>query len=183
MGHIPVLFTESLDLLCIKPDGVYVDMTIGGFGHGKALCEQLSEHGSYIGIDLDMDAIERASQYIDRMSCHMYLFNDSYHNIDLILSSLDIDKVDGCLLDMGVSSFQLDEASRGFSFVNEGPLDMRMNTNAEKSAWNVINEYPESEIRHILQVYGEERYAGNIAKKICLLLRIPHLLFSIISNN
>ncbi|MBE6038096.1 MAG: 16S rRNA (cytosine(1402)-N(4))-methyltransferase RsmH [Anaerofustis stercorihominis] len=165
-GHIPVMYEECLQALNIKPDGVYLDMTLGGFGHGRGICERLSENGIYIGLDLDKDAIERGYQRSSDLKNKCHFVHSNYKDFDKVLDSLEIPYVDGILVDLGVSSFQLDEGDRGFSFRNDGPLDMRMNTDAPLSAKDVVNEYDETELKRIIFEYGEERFAPQIARRI-----------------
>lgn len=158
--HISVLFEETLDSLNIKPDGLYVDCTCGGAGHSKAILERL-ENGKLVAIDRDPDAIEVIKERIgsdDRVE----IVNDNFSNIKSILNGR---KADGILADLGVSSFQLDNAQRGFSFHKDAPLDMRMSKTG-KSAFDVVNGYSEQELANIINRYGEEKFARNIAKNI-----------------
>lgn len=166
MAHIPVLLEETIKELNITPDGVYVDMTIGGFGHGAAICERLSERGIYIGFDLDREAIKRAEALSSGFACRVVLIHDNFHNFKCRLSDMGINSANGILADLGVSSFQIDEAERGFSFMKEGPLDMRMDSSSGISAEEVVNNYSFEELKKILQVYGEERFAHSIASSI-----------------
>ena len=158
--HISVLFEETLDSLNIKPDGLYVDCTCGGAGHSKAILERL-KNGKLVAIDRDPDAIEVIKERIgsdDRVE----IVNDNFSNIKSILNGR---KADGILADLGVSSFQLDNAQRGFSFHKDAPLDMRMSKTG-KSAFDVVNGYSEQELANIINRYGEEKFARNIAKNI-----------------
>lgn len=158
--HISVLFEETLDSLNIKPGGLYVDCTCGGAGHSKAILERL-ENGKLVAIDRDPDAIEVIKERIgsdDRVE----IVNDNFSNIKSILNGR---KADGILADLGVSSFQLDNAQRGFSFHKDAPLDMRMSKSG-KSAFDVVNGYSEQELANIINRYGEEKFARNIAKNI-----------------
>ena len=166
MAHIPVMYDECLKGLNIRPDGIYVDMTVGGFGHGRGICEELSEKGTYIGFDLDEQALVRAEEKAGGLVCRRILIHDNYHNFRSHLDTLGVEKVDGILIDLGVSSFQIDEADRGFSFMREGPLDMRMDRTAAVSACDVINGYSKEALTDILRTYGEERYAASIASGI-----------------
>ncbi len=166
MAHIPVLFEETIDALNIIPDGVYVDMTIGGFGHGAAICEKLSEKGMYVGFDLDETAIEKAKKLSSFFSCKVVLIHDNFHNLKERLHEIGIFSVNGVLADLGVSSFQIDEAERGFSFMKDGPLDMRMDSSSGISAMEVVNTYSFEELKRILQDYGEEKFAHSIAASI-----------------
>lgn len=164
-NHFPVLYKETLEGLCIKPDGVYVDGTLGGSGHSKGILEA-NPTVKLIANDLDLTAIENAKErlapYLDRVT----FINDDYKNIIYHLDRLGIDKVDGILLDLGVSSYQIDTADRGFSYVKDAALDMRMNQSQSLSAYEVVNGYSEEDLTRILFEYGEERYARYIAKKI-----------------
>ena len=164
--HISVLFEETLDSLNIKPGGLYVDCTCGGAGHSKAILERL-ENGKLVAIDRDPDAIEVIKERIgsdDRVE----IVNDNFSNIKSILNGR---KADGILADLGVSSFQLDNAQRGFSFHKDAPLDMRMSKSG-KSAFDVVNGYSEQELANIINRYGEEKFARNIAKNIVKLRNV-----------
>lgn len=164
--HISVLYDECIDGLAIKKDGVYVDGTIGGGGHSFGICERLSDKGVLIGIDQDTQALEAAEKRLEQFKNKRIFINDNYSNIKEIIRELGINGIDGALLDIGVSSFQLDEKDRGFSYMNDAPLDMRMNTNNSFSAFDVVNSYSESELSRIIHEYGEERWAKRIAKFI-----------------
>ena len=166
--HKSVLLDEVIEGLAIKPDGVYVDGTLGGAGHAKEVCKRLGDTGHFVGIDQDEDAIkvstERLSEYGDKVDN----VRSNYAGMVSVLEDLHIDKVDGILLDLGVSSFQLDTADRGFSYRMDAPLDMRMDNRQEVSAATVVNEYTESELFHIIKDYGEDKFAKNIAKHIVM---------------
>lgn len=166
--HKSVLLDEVIEGLAIKPDGVYVDGTLGGAGHAKEVCKRLGDTGHFVGIDQDEDAIkvstERLSEYGDKVD----IVRSNYAGMVSVLEDLHIDKVDGILLDLGVSSFQLDTADRGFSYRMDAPLDMRMDNRQEVSAATVVNEYTESELFHIIKDYGEDKFAKNIAKHIVM---------------
>ena len=166
--HKSVLLDEVIEGLAIKPDGVYVDGTLGGAGHAKEVCKRLGDTGHFVGIDQDEDAIkvstERLSEYGDKVD----IVRSNYAGMVSVLEDLHIDKVDGILLDLGVSSFQLDTADRGFSYRMDAPLDMRMDNRQEVSAASVVNEYTESELFHIIKDYGEDKFAKNIAKHIVM---------------
>ncbi len=164
--HTSVLLKECIENLNIKEDGIYVDGTMGGAGHSKEICSRLSEKGIFIGIDQDLDAINVAKERLAPYKCKKYFIHDNYSNIVSILQNLEIDGIDGALLDIGVSSFQLDNAQRGFSYMNDANLDMRMNRELNFSAYNVINEYSEDELNRIIKDYGEERWSRRIAKFI-----------------
>ena len=163
--HFPVLYKEVIAGLKINPNGIYVDGTLGGGGHSKGILEHL-ENGKLIANDLDAVAIENAkeklSSYLDKIT----FINDDYKNLNKNLDLLGIDQIDGVLLDLGVSSYQLDTPERGFSYVKDARLDMRMNENQKLSAYEVVNEYSEKRLSEILFEYGEERYARKIASRI-----------------
>lgn len=164
--HTSVLLSETIDNLKIKPDGIYVDGTLGGAGHACEVAARLSQKGRLIGIDQDMAAIlaskERLKDYHDRVT----IVRDNYCNMPSILASLDIDLVDGIVLDLGVSSYQLDTKERGFSYREEALLDMRMDQRQSKTAADVVNGYTESELYRMIRNYGEDQFAKNIAKHI-----------------
>jgi len=163
--HIPVLLNEVLNGLNIKEDGIYVDGTLGGAGHSLCICEKLTR-GKLIGIDQDADAIKAASDKLQRYGDKCVIVKSNYENIFTVLSSLGIEKVDGILLDLGVSSYQLDTPERGFSYKMDAPLDMRMDREGAVTASDIINGYPEKELFRIIRDYGEDRFAKNIAKHI-----------------
>lgn len=163
--HISVLLEEVLDGLNIKEDGIYVDGTLGGAGHSIEIVKKLTT-GKLIGIDQDENALKKASEVLEEYSDKVILVHDNYENIDQVLKRLGIDKVDGILLDLGVSSHQLDEKSRGFSHNNDAELDMRMDRTSSLTAKDVVNKYSEKELENVLFNYGEERWARRIAKFI-----------------
>lgn len=165
MEHIPVLLKECLDGLNIKQDGIYVDGTLGRAGHSMEIVKRLDK-GRLIGIDRDMAAIEKAGSILAAYKEKVTLVQGDFREIGRILDGLRIEKVDGMLFDLGVSSPQLDDAGRGFSYMTDAPLDMRMDRNAGLSASDIINEWPERDLKRILYEYGEERYAPRIAAKI-----------------
>jgi len=169
--HTPVLLEESVKSLEIKPDGIYVDCTMGGGGHSRAIAERLTvgkANGKLICIDRDMDAIKNArvemKHYIENNT--IFIIHSNFSNIKDILQNLKIDKVDGILMDLGVSSYQLDTAERGFSYQHDAPLDMRMSQSDELTAYDIVNTYDRYELSKIISAYGEERYAMNIANRI-----------------
>lgn len=162
--HIPVLANETVDGLAVKKGGVYVDCTLGGGGHSGIVLSKL-EDGKLIAIDQDEYAISRAKEHLSEYSDKVVYVNDNFRNIKTILTEHAPDGVDGIMMDLGVSSFQLDIPERGFSYNNDAPLDMRMSQKG-KSAYDVVNTYPESEIRRILFEYGEEKFAPKIASLI-----------------
>ena len=163
--HVSVLLDECIDALQIRPDGIYLDGTLGGAGHACEVARRLVT-GTLIGIDRDPAALEAASARLAPYAGRVRLVHGNFSDLDAILDNLGIPAVDGMLFDLGVSSPQLDEASRGFSYMADAPLDMRMNPEDTLTAWTVVNEWPRSELRRILQDYGEERYAGLIAAAI-----------------
>lgn len=161
--HTSVLFEECMEGLAIKPDGIYVDGTLGGGGHSSGICERLSEKGTLIGIDRDTDALQAAKQRLQKYTCRKIFVQNNYSNIKEVLEELQIKEIDGALLDLGVSSFQLDNPDRGFSYMQEAPLDMRMNQDDTFTAYDVVNDYDAKELRGIITRYGEERWAARIA--------------------
>lgn len=163
--HVPVLLEEVINGLDIKEDGIYVDCTLGGAGHSSEILKRLSKKGRLIGIDQDLNALKAAKERLSTYDNVTYVHNNFY-NIDEILQELDIDRVDGILMDLGVSSHQLDTAERGFSYMKDAPLDMRMNTEKEVSAYEVVNGYSEDELIRIFRDFGEERFAKRIASMI-----------------
>lgn len=163
--HISVLLNEVIESLNIKEDGIYVDCTLGGAGHSNEILKRLSSKGRLIGIDQDTNALEAAKEKLKNYQNVTYV-HDNFYNIDAILRELKIDKVDGILMDLGVSSYQLDTAERGFSYMKDAPLDMRMNREKGFSAYDVVNEYSASELLRIMRDYGEEKFAKRIAQFI-----------------
>lgn len=164
--HKPVLLNECIEGLKIKPDGIYVDGTLGGAGHSSVIVKKLSSDGTLIGIDRDTEALAAAQQKLENYNNVKYV-HGNHDDIKLILDKLGIEKVDGILLDLGVSSYQLDEKSRGFSYIGENELDMRMDKTQQLTAKEVVNIYSEEKLAQIISDYGEERFAKNIAKNIC----------------
>lgn len=164
--HKPVLLNECIEGLNIKPDGIYVDGTIGGAGHSLEIVKRLSEKGLLIGIDRDEEALKAAKNKLKEFKNVKYI-HGNHDDIKRLLKEQGIEKVDGILLDLGVSSYQLDEKSRGFSYIEDARLDMRMDKTQSIDAEFVINEYSEDELFKIISEFGEERYAKNIAKNIC----------------
>lgn len=161
--HTPVLLDQCIENLNIRPDGIYVDGTLGGGGHSFHICERLSEQGMLIGIDRDRDALEAAEKRLRGFSCRKYFVQSNYADIRTVLAEKGIEKIDGALLDIGVSSFQLDNAERGFSYMQDAPLDMRMNREDDLTAYDVVNSYDRDELTRIIREYGEERWASRIA--------------------
>lgn len=164
--HKSVLLYETVDSLNIKPDGIYVDGTLGGGGHAYEVCKRLGDHGRLIGIDQDADAIAAASERLSEFQDKVTIVRSNYENIASVLSDLGIAKVDGIYLDLGVSSYQLDTASRGFTYREDAPLDMRMDQRNTQTAADIVNTYSEMELYRIIRDYGEDRFAKNIAKHI-----------------
>lgn len=163
--HISVLLNECIENLNIRPDGIYVDGTLGMGGHSEQILKRLTS-GRLIGIDRDESAIARAGERLKEYSDRLTLVHSNFSDVAAVLDELGIDGVDGMLFDLGVSSPQLDESERGFSYMNDAPLDMRMDNSSELTAWNVVNEWAEEELVRILFDYGEERYARRIAARI-----------------
>ena len=166
-NHYSVLLEECIENLNIKPDGVYVDGTLGGAGHSYQICQRLSEKGRLVGIDQDKDAICAASKRLEEFRDRVTIVRSNYSDMKQVLHELGIEKVDGILLDLGVSSFQLDTPERGFTYREENaPLDMRMDDRQTLTAKDIVNEYPEMELFRIIRDYGEDKFAKNIAKHI-----------------
>ena len=166
--HISVLLDETIDGVDIKPDGIYVDGTLGGGGHSYEILKRLSPKGRLIGIDQDGEALKAAGERLKEFENQITLVRSNYCEIDKVLKELNVEKVDGILLDIGVSSYQLDNLERGFSYKSDAPLDMRMDTRQELTAADVVNTYSENELFKIIKDYGEDKFAKNIAKHIVL---------------
>ena len=164
--HIPVLYYETLDNLVINPDGIYIDCTLGGGSHSEGILERLSDKGLLISIDQDTNAIEYSKKRLEKFGSKWKVFKGNFENIDTIAYMAGVDKVDGILMDIGVSSKQLDDPKRGFSYRYDVKLDMRMNTEQKISAYDVVNTYSEEQLSKIIFEYGEERHARKIAKLI-----------------
>ena len=164
--HIPVLYYETLDNLVINPDGIYIDCTLGGGSHSEGILERLSDKGLLISIDQDSNAIEYSKKRLEKFGSKWKVFKGNFENIDTIAYMAGVDKVDGILMDIGVSSKQLDDPDRGFSYRYDVKLDMRMNTDQKISAYDVVNTYSEEQLSKIIFEYGEERHARKIAKLI-----------------
>ncbi len=165
-SHFSVLLDECIENLNIKPDGVYVDGTAGGAGHSSKIAERLSESGLLIPIDQDEDAIKVITKRLEPFGDRVKIVRDNFSNIKNVLDSVGVEKIDGLLLDLGVSSYQLDTAERGFSYMADAPLDMRMDNRAARSAYNVINEYSADDLKRIIYDFGEERFAPKIVAGI-----------------
>lgn len=164
--HVPVLWKETVDMLRVRSGGVYVDGTLGGCGHALEVCRRMGD-GRFIGIDRDAEALENAQERLKEYQGRVTLVHRNYADIKDILQELQIEAVDGAMLDLGVSSYQLDNGERGFSYMHDAPLDMRMNREDKKSAYDVVNGYSESELTRVIRSYGEERFASSIARGIC----------------
>lgn len=161
--HTSVLFLETIKNLNIKPEGVYADGTLGGGGHASGICEKLNQKGIFIGIDRDGDAIRAAAERLKDYPCRKIFAQSNYANIKDVLKEQGIENIRGAILDLGVSSFQLDNHERGFSYMQEAPLDMRMNAGDSLTAEIVVNEYSGKELTDIIRRYGEERWASRIS--------------------
>ena len=165
-SHKSVLLSETIDNLSVKPEGIYVDGTLGGGGHAFQVCEKLSSKGRFVGIDQDASAIAAASERLAPFEKQVSIVRSNYEAMPQVLRDLGIQKVDGIVLDLGVSSHQLDTADRGFSYREDAPLDMRMDQRQQMTAKDIVNGYSESELYRIIRDYGEDRFAKNIAKHI-----------------
>lgn len=163
--HVSVLLNDCIEGLNIKENGIYVDGTLGGGGHSLEILKNLSSEGLLIGIDQDTDALKAAGIRLQDFSNVKYV-HSNFYNIDKVLSDLEIEKIDGMLMDLGVSSYQLDTGDRGFSYMQDAELDMRMNRENDLSAYEVVNDYSEEEIYRIIRDYGEEKFAKRIARFI-----------------
>ncbi len=164
--HKSVLLNETIDGLNIQPDGIYVDGTLGGGGHAYEVCRRLGDKGSIVGIDQDAAAIEAAGNRLKDYGEKVTIVRSNYCDMKSKLHELGIDKVDGIVLDLGVSSYQLDTAERGFSYREDAPLDMRMDTRQKMTARDIVNDYEEMELYRVIRDYGEDKFAKNIAKHI-----------------
>lgn len=164
--HTSVLPEESVDNLSIKSNGIYVDGTTGGGGHSQLIADKLSSEGRLIAIDRDKDALDAANRNLKDVKCRVDFVHSNYTEIKSVLNNLNISKIDGALLDLGVSSFQLDNEQRGFSYMKDAPLDMRMDAEDDFSAEDVVNVYSEKDLARVIREYGEEKWASRIAKFI-----------------
>ncbi|OLS03876.1 16S rRNA (cytosine(1402)-N(4))-methyltransferase RsmH [Tissierella creatinophila] len=164
-SHIPILLEEVVEGLSIKKDGIYVDGTLGGAGHSIEIVKKL-DNGKLIGIDQDTDALKKASEVLSDFKDKTILVHNNYKNIDIVLEKLGIEKVDGIFIDIGVSSYQLDEATRGFSYHKDAELDMRMDRTQDFTAWDIVNKYSKEELTDIILKYGEDSWAKRIAEFI-----------------
>ena len=165
--HKSVLLEETIRNLKVKPDGIYVDGTLGGGGHAYEVCRQLSAKGSLIGIDQDEAAIEAAGERLQEFGDRVTIIRSNYCNMKKELQKIGITSVDGIVLDLGVSSYQLDNAERGFTYREDVPLDMRMDRRGSRTARDIVNTYTENELYRVLRDYGEEKFAKKIARNIC----------------
>lgn len=164
--HKSVLLDETINMLNIQPEGIYVDGTLGGGGHSYEVCKQLGDKGRLIGIDQDEAAIQAGGKRLEEFIDKVTVVRSNYSNIKSVVSNLGIAKVDGIILDLGVSSYQLDTVERGFSYKEDAPLDMRMDTRGNMTAKDIVNNYSEMELYRIIRDYGEDNFAKNIAKHI-----------------
>jgi len=164
--HIPILKDEIIEMLNIKPNGTYVDCTVGGAGHSSAICEKLDSVGTLVCFDKDLEALSVSEERLSKFKASKYFIHSDFHNFEEKLNELNIDKVDGVLIDLGVSSYQLDNSERGFSYMNDGELDMRMDKTQKLSAYNVVNEYSSEKLTKILYEYGEEQFTKSIVSNI-----------------
>ncbi len=165
--HIPVLYNETIDMLVHKKNGKYIDCTLGGGTHSKGILDELDENGILISIDQDEDAINFCKEKLKNYEKNWKVFKENFENIDIVAYMSGYEKFDGILMDIGVSSRQLDNPERGFSYRFDSKLDMRMNKDSNISAYNVVNEYDEEKLANIIYKYGEERYSKRIARAIC----------------
>ena len=165
-NHVSVLLDECIEGLAIKEDGIYVDGTLGGAGHAYEVCKRLSDRGTFVGIDQDATAIAKSTERLSEFGGKTRIVKSNYTYIKSVLTDLGIDGVDGILLDLGVSSYQLDTSDRGFSYRMDAPLDMRMDQDQQLTARTIVNTYDERTLYEVIKTYGEERFAKNIARNI-----------------
>lgn len=165
--HVSVLLGECIQGLKIKEDGIYVDGTLGGAGHSKEICANLSEEGHLVGIDQDINAIKASGKRLADQKCKVTFVESNFSDVKHQLEQIGITQIDGMLLDLGVSSHQLDEPIRGFSYMHDAPLDMRMDQNTALTAYEVVNQYPEEELEALIRKYGEEKWSKRIVSFIC----------------
>lgn len=164
--HTSVLYDACMENLNIDPKGIYVDGTLGGGGHASGICQALDTEGTLIGIDRDKDALKAAEERLAPYTCKKIFVQSNYADIKDVLNQLGVDEINGALLDLGVSSFQLDNQERGFSYMKDAPLDMRMSQDDSFTAYEVVNQYTEKELTEIIRKYGEEKWASRISKFI-----------------
>ena len=165
-GHVSVLLHDTVDGLNVRPDGIYVDATLGGGGHAFEVCNRLNDKGRFIGIDQDADAIEAAGKRLAGFGEKVTIIRSNYRDMRPQLQNIGVGKVDGIVIDLGVSSYQLDTAKRGFSYRMDAPLDMRMDQRQKMTARDIVNSYSEAELYRVIRDYGEDKFAKNIAKHI-----------------
>lgn len=168
--HKSVLLNESVNWIVTNPDGIYVDCTLGGAGHSRHISERLNADGLLIGIDQDEDAIRAATEHLQGVPCQVKIVHNNFRNLGSILDGMGLQAVDGIFFDLGVSSYQLDTPERGFSYMHEGPLDMRMDQESTLTAAKVVNEYKEEALADLIYKYGEERWSRRIAQLIGVIL-------------
>ena len=166
-GHVSVMLAEVLEALDVKPHGSYLDCTLGGGGHARAIAEKLSVDGLIVGLDRDEEAISAATENLADMACDVKIVRGNFGELDRILDDANVDKLDGIIFDLGVSSHQIDTAERGFSYMKDSPLDMRMDRRQSLTAYDVINTYDEARLAKIFREYGEERFSKRIAAAVC----------------
>ena len=165
--HVSILFNESIDFLITDKNGIYVDCTMGGAGHSRGFASQLEKDGLLLGIDQDDDAIAAASErLLDKFTCKTAIAKSNFENFADVLDSMGIDQIDGIFFDLGVSSYQLDTPERGFSYMHDGPLDMRMNKDAKLDAEYIVNNYKEDELAELIYKYGEERWRNALLSSL-----------------
>lgn len=165
--HVSVLLNECIEALKIKEDGVYVDGTLGGAGHSKEICKYLGKSGQLVGIDQDIDAINASKIKLESETCQISLIESNFSDVKVQLENRGISDIDGMLLDLGVSSYQLDKPERGFSYMHDAPLDMRMDQGMDLTAYDIVNKYSEEDLDQVISEYGEERWSKRIAEFIC----------------
>ena len=165
-GHVSVLLHETVDGLNVRPDGIYVDATLGGGGHAFEVCSRLGDKGRFVGIDQDADAIKAAGERLAGFGEKVTIIRSNYRDMRPQLQNIGVGKVDGIVIDLGVSSYQLDTAKRGFSYRMDAPLDMRMDQRQKMTARDIVNSYSEAELYRVIRDYGEDKFAKNIAKHI-----------------
>ena len=166
-NHKSIMVEETLSALDVKPNGIYLDCTLGGAGHALAIGKKLSAQGQLIGLDQDDDAINAATENLSGLACNVKIIRDNFSNLDKILDGLNVEKIDGVLFDLGISSHQIDTPERGFSYMKNSPLDMRMDRRRTLTARDVINFYDEARLIKIFREYGEEKFSKRIAAAIC----------------
>lgn len=164
--HKSVMLKEAIEILQPKPDGIYLDCTLGGGGHSLEIGKCLNSEGILIGIDQDISAVNAAKEKLSALKCRVEIVHENFSGLEKVLDGLNVEKIDGVIFDLGVSSHQIDTAERGFSYIHNAPLDMRMNQEKNFSAYNVVNEYSEEDLIKIFHEYGEERFSKKIARAV-----------------